>query len=443
MIRDFIKYVKTENLFQKQDKLLVGVSGGVDSVVLLNILVKLNYNVSVAHVNFNLRGNDSHQDYLFVEKMAKSLSVPFFFKNADTHLYMKQHKLTLQEAAREIRYDWFNQLISENNFFAVLTAHHLNDQFETQVINLLRGTGFKGLRAMLPKQNNIIRPLLFATSEMIRQYATENNLPWREDISNQSDDYLRNYIRHNVLPLLLEVSPNLLEIAEKNAQNFRDAELILENHINQVKNQVFVEENGITYIDLDKIKNLEPVAAYMYYLLKDFGFNKSQTDGIVQDVETTSGRCFSSATHTLLCDRNSIIIKPIETNEKFVTETYNSIDELLSNKSKVIDFKQIAYSEIKDLKNKNQAFLDISKIKFPVTIRHWQQGDKFIPFGSKNFKKLSDFFIDNKLSLFEKEEILLLTSGDDIAWIIGMRTDERYRVTHETEKVLQCSVVSD
>ena len=431
MLNKFIKYCQKEKLFKPDDKILLAVSGGIDSVVMAELFFLAGYDFGIAHCNFKLRGKDSDKDEKFVKELAEKFKVPFFIKRFDTFKYSDENKISIQMAARELRYYWFTELLEKEDYKYTATAHHRDDSIETFFINLIRGTGISGLHGILPKQGNVIRPILFAGRDKIEVFQKENKIKFREDKSNLSDKYLRNKIRHKLLPVIKEIEPDIEKVMQKNISRFAETENIYFKEIEKKKKKVVKEENEKIIISIDELQKLKPLKTYLFEFLLAYNFNFSDVENITNSLEGISGKQFYSPTHRLLKDRNNLIITPLsedEIQEFFIEKTDKEILSPLRLKIKIE--KNIELSS-----DKNIACLDYSKLEFPLILRKWKKGDVFVPFGMTGKKKLSDFFIDQKLSIIQKEQIWLLCSGENIVWIVGYRIDNRFRVTKNTRQV--------
>lgn len=441
MIRkEFKAFVDEQRLFSKDDRILLALSGGVDSVVLAELLLELGYTFSAAHCNFHLRGEESNRDAEFVIKWAERKKVKLFVQDFDTYAYMQEKGISLEMAARELRYSWFENLMQENQFDYLLTAHHADDSAETFFINLLRGTGIAGLHGILPKNGNIIRPLLFATRKSILDYAELKNIQFVEDSTNSETKFLRNKIRHRVIPMLKEISPDFDSIIRKNIERLRDTETVFRNTVENVKDEIIIRENENIKISIAELQSLNPMGIYLYEILSDYGFNESVVNNVSMVLDAESGKRFYSKTHCLLKDREYLLIYPIEKEE---TETEYSIDAEITSiiepfKAKIEVLKDLNFISVP--KKANVAMLDMDLLNFPLELRHWKQGDSFVPFGMRKKKKLSDFFTSNKYSLLDKERQWLLCSGDEIVWVVGKRIDDRFKVSNSTKSVLKIEI---
>lgn len=441
MIRkEFKAFVDEQRLFSKDDRILLALSGGVDSVVLAELLLELGYTFSAAHCNFHLRGEESNRDAEFVIKWAERKKVKLFVQDFDTYAYMQEKGISLEMAARELRYSWFENLMQENQIDYLLTAHHADDSAETFFINLLRGTGIAGLHGILPKNGNVIRPLLFATRKSILDYAELKNIQFVEDSTNSETKFLRNKIRHRLIPMLKEISPDFDSIIRKNIERLRDTETVFRNTVENVKDEIIIRENENIKISIAELQSLNPMGIYLYEILSDYGFNESVVNNVSMVLDAESGKRFYSKTHCLLKDREYLLIYPIEKEE---TETEYSIDAEITSiiepfKAKIEVLKDLNFISVP--KKANVAMLDMDLLNFPLELRHWKQGDSFVPFGMRKKKKLSDFFTSNKYSLLDKERQWLLCSGDEIVWVVGKRIDDRFKISNSTKSVLKIEI---
>jgi tRNA(Ile)-lysidine synthase len=420
-------------------KILLAVSGGVDSMVLLHLLKKSGCTFEVAHCNFNLRGEESEKDYLFVKKSCLQYDVNFNGNKFETTLFAKENGLSIQMAARELRYKWFKEIIETKKLQYLATAHHQNDQTETVLLNILRGKGSFSWEGMSTFNNSIVRPLLNVSKKELLAYAKENKIEWREDSSNEKSDYQRNYIRNTIIPALEKQFPsaenNLLQFAEISRYN----NTILRQFINEKKLQICSSEDGILKINSDLlIKENEP-AVLLFHLINSYGFNFETCSQMLQ-AKNTSGKKFYSSAYIALIDRSSILIKK--------SEVVNSPSLQFEELSKPITFNQLAFT-FREITNqqielkthlKSLALIDQSKIIGPLELRTYREGDYFYPLGMKGKKLLSDFFIDEKINEFDKKQIPLLCNNHQIMWIAGYRLDERYKVTDATKKILRVDI---
>ena len=419
ILKDFKLSAKT--------KLLVAVSGGVDSMVLCDLLVKAKMNFSVAHCNFQLRGKNSEEDEEFIRNYCDENKIPFFAEKFNVKQYKESGNYSTQMAARELRYNWFNGLISEYQFDYLLTAHHLNDSLETFLINLSRGTGINGLKGIRNQESQILRPLLPYSKAQILQYAVKYNLQWREDKSNSETDYVRNKIRHQIVPILEEIHPQFLQNFSNTLSILRDENQIIHQHIKLTKNQLLHIEKDYISILIEDLLKLNPLSSYLHYLFSEFGFQ--HPDEIEKILHSENGE-IQSKTHRLIKNRKELMLIDIISND-FEFEFELNPEEILEKPL----YLKLLESEMRDL-TAHESF-DYDKIKFPLRLRKRKTGDIFFPFGMKGSKKLSKFFKDEKYSKLEKENAWLLVDDEDrIVYLVGKRMDERFKITKHTHKFL-------
>lgn len=422
----------SQNLqFLNGKKLLLATSGGLDSMVMADLFHKLNYEIAIAHCNFQLREMESFEDQNFVQEYANTNSTPLFLTQFDTKAFAEDYKLSTQIAARELRYNWFYELLETENYDYILTAHHADDNLETFLINLSRGTGLEGLTGIPEKNENIIRPLLLFSRQEIENYAKENNIKWREDSSNASDKYLRNKIRHHLVPILKALNPNFITSFQKTQTYLQEAQDMVEDASIIVYQQVAKQEGDDIHFDLNQLRKLPNYKSYLYQWLHEFGF--SAWEDIYDLVESQSGKQVFSLEFRLIKDRNSLILSPINLIEKeeFLIEENQKEVKIPLNLSfcKLTDISLVSNTTI---------FVATDKLQFPLVLRHWNEGDVFQPFGmGGKSKKVSKLFKDEKLSLIDKENAWLLCSNNEIVWVIGIRQDERFRIENKAENILK------
>lgn len=445
MIDLFKKYIDQNNLIQPNDEVLLAVSGGIDSVVMLDLFNKTGIKYAIAHCNFKLRLFESDDDEMFVRQLAHKYNAEVFVGLCMAADYSKKKRMSIQESARELRYAWFNKVCSYNNYSLVAVAHNHDDKIETFFINLFRGAGIKGLKSIPVKRQNIIRPLMFATRNQIVEYANKHDLEFREDSSNKSDDYLRNKIRHNLIPKIEQISPGFTTAAQKTINNLRDSDLLLNSVINEKRQELFVSDaNNTIIVAIQELKKLSPGNIWMYYLLNEFGFNKQITDSICLslDEENNTGLKFLSSDYELLIDRDYLLIRKIEKGSSSKKYIISSIQ------NKITEPVNISIKNYKNdpgfvfSKNKNIAYFDLEKLSFPLTMRRWQHGDRMVPFGMNGNKLISDILIDNKVDLFEKENTYVVVSGKKIMWLVGHRSSNEFKVTKSTCDIFEMKLIS-
>lgn len=432
-LAQFRQFIEQHQLFAKDDKVLLAVSGGKDSVLMLHLFKAIGVEIGVAHCNFNLRGEEAQRDEHFVKLLANSLDVPVHITHFDTKKYAAENKISTQMAARDLRYHWFEQIRREHKYDFIALAQHQNDAVETVLINLVRGTGISGLHGILPKRGMLIRPLLFLTRNEVEVAVGENNIGFVEDSSNLSTNYTRNKLRLQVIPHLKEINPNLEKTFEENMARFAEIERFLAVQVQKLADNLLDKRADGIYISLLDIAALRPQKLLLYELLKPFGFVEKVVDGILQSLASPSGTHFFSASHQAIINRNDLIIAPQNTADhlnQFIHPSTTNIcfgdDEIALTFSDELKFEAAA----------NKAFVNADKLIFPLVLRNWQNGDKFIPLGMRHLKKVSDFFIDAKVPVHLKHTTPILVNGNgQIIWIAGMRQDNRYKLTATTEKV--------
>ncbi|PIQ48687.1 MAG: tRNA lysidine(34) synthetase TilS [Cytophagales bacterium CG12_big_fil_rev_8_21_14_0_65_40_12] len=434
MLNRFLQFIKKHALINNGEKLLLAVSGGLDSMVLLHLCKLAKFDVSVAHCNFQLRGEASETDADFVKRISLDLGCPYFEKSFETKSYARAQGVSTQMAARDLRYQWFNELLLEHQLNKLAVGHHLNDNFETVLLNLVRGTSIAGLRGMKPKAGHLIRPLLDFERDEIEHYAISEGILWREDSSNASEDYKRNFIRHQIMPRLSELNPGLLETFKRTTEKNLEVEGVFLDRMLMLSSLLKTEGDSVE-IAKEDLKQNNVGAFQLSELLKPFGFNFEQSKEVLEAIEGISGKQFLSITHKLIIDRYALIISPVGQKPfepLYITREQNSFE--LSG----IEYKIQKSSDVKSLeRNAATAELDSAKLIFPLVVRGFQEGDYFFPLGMKGKKKLSDFMIDEKIPLNLKKDVRVMLSGQEIVWIIGHRIDDRFKVTTETQELIR------
>jgi tRNA(Ile)-lysidine synthase len=428
MINKIQKFITNKNLFSKDDKLLLAISGGADSVCLFFILKDLGYNIELAHCNFNLRDRESDKDESFVKQLAQKYSAKYYVKSFDTQKYANNKNISIQMAARELRYEWFDELLVANNLDFIIVAHHKNDNIETFFINLIRGTGINGLCGIKVKKNNVIRPLIEINRKEVEDYLIQRNIKYRNDSSNTDFKYLRSKVRHQLIPLLKELNPSI-EQKISNQISFLDVfHQFSQKKIDIIRDQLLTHIDGAYYIDISQLVKVGYLEIILFEILKPFGF--FQIDKIIKAIQSNSGKIFISSSYQLIIDRKDIIISLLKNNE-----VEREIFKMQTEIQNPLCMKFTVSNDILINQSLNIANLDFDKIAFPLTLRKWKNGDKFKPLGMRNFKKLSDFFIDEKYSIFDKQNQWILCSNESIIWIVGSRIDDRYKINANTKKV--------
>lgn len=432
MLIKFQNHITTKFPQLKDKKLLLAVSGGIDSMVLLDLFYKLRFDICVAHCNFQLRGKESDGDELLVRETCQDRYIPYFIETFHTTEFANEKKLSIQLAARKLRYDWFQEIISLGYDY-VLTAHHLDDNVETFLINFTRGTGLEGLTGIPAQNGNIIRPLLPFSRLEIENYALEKNIQWREDSSNASDKYFRNKLRHDIVPILKELNTGFLDSFQNTLHHLQQAESLVDDASKLVYEKVVEEKDNRLEIHLKPLFEFKNYIAYLYQWLKNYGF--SAWNDIYDLVEAQSGKQVFSETHVLLKDREKLILSERKSSNKEEIYSIKSLDNKVNIPLKLRFSKGVNIFET----HSNCIFVDENKLKFPLTIRKWQEGDYFYPSGMNGKKKLSKYFKDEKYSLLDKENQWLLCSENQIVWVIGKRADNRFtskETTHNSIKIV-------
>ncbi|MEZ4787148.1 MAG: tRNA lysidine(34) synthetase TilS [Flavobacterium haoranii] len=415
--------------FLKESKFFIAVSGGIDSMVLVDLFRKSNYKFSILHCNFQLRGEESEAETQFLRNFCRANQIYYSIRYFETEQYAKEQKLSTQLAARELRYNWFQEKLNQNNFQYLLTAHHADDNLETFLINLSRGTGLEGLTGIPAQNDYIIRPLLPFSRDEILAYAEENNLIWKEDSSNASDKYLRNKIRHQIVPILKELHPTFLENFQKTQEFLNESQALIEDEVNLKYNDVVQEDENKKVISIGKLFELQNWKTYLYHWLKPYRF--TAWNDIYNLVIANSGKQIFSDEYVLLKDRTSLLL--FKKTNNFQSYFLNEYEKSLKVPLK------IAKSKVHNISNpsKHVIFVDEDKLSFPLEIRKWKEGDVFHPNGMQGKKKLSKFYKDEKYSLFDKENQWLLCSNNEIVWVIGKRADERFIATETTHNIIK------
>jgi len=436
MLQKFREHIYYNFPFLKDKKLLIAISGGLDSVVLTQLLYKLNYNITLAHCNFQLRGKESDLDELFVRNISQNTCNQIFNVKFHTEKYSKENKISTQIAARELRYNWFQEIIIKHQFDFILTAHHADDNLETFLINLTRGSGLDGFTGIPKINGNIVRPLLPFSREEILIYANENKLDWREDASNASTKYIRNKIRHQITPILKEINPSLLNSFQKTIENLEQSQQIIEDKVIDLSKEIIKKENEILKFNIDKIHQLSNPKAYLYQFLKEYNF--TEWNDVYHLLFAQSGKQVFSKSHKLLKDRDFLILSKNKYSN--VLETSFEINQNTTKITKPIHLTFEVVKEKSSLK-KETIYVDKNLLNYPLKIRKWRNGDFFYPTGMQGKKKLSKFFKDEKFSLLEKENTWLLCNFDDsIIWIINYRQDRRLSAKKDTNNIVQINL---
>jgi tRNA(Ile)-lysidine synthase len=439
MINDLKKYISENNLVKPGDRVLLAVSGGIDSMVMthlfLQLITELGIELGIAHCNFTLRGNESDKDEEMVRKYAAANNIPFHYKQFETKNFAGNTGLSVQMAARELRYVWFEEVRKHFGYDTIAVAHNLNDNIETMLINLIRGTGINGLTGMKPFINSIIRPLLFATRQDITEYCSQHRIDFREDQSNADTKYIRNKIRHLIIPLLKEINPSVEYTLNETAKKFTGINEIVTEYISILRDKISKKEDKVITFNISLLKTHFKNRTVLFELFKPFGITNVRLNDLMKVIKGKTGGQIFTGTHRIIKNRKELIISP---------ENSNDVNSYLINN--LGDFRKVPgllsarYVIVGDLfeipSDPMTACIDSDRISFPLKIRKWKAGDYFYPLGMNQKKKLSDYFIDSKYSRLDKENKLILESDRKIVWIIGERIDNRFRITKSTEKAL-------
>ena len=439
LIEKFQEYVTRHELFSRQDKVLLTVSGGVDSMVLMSLCVNSGYNVGVAHCNFGLRGQESDEDEILVQERARKYGIECYNRRFDTVGEMERTGESMEMAARRLRYAWFAELCEKHGYTVVAVAHHIDDSIETFFINLLRGTGLRGLTGIHKQVGRVVRPLMFATRKEILEYALHKHIPYRDDSSNKSTKYLRNKIRLGLIPRIREISPRFPFIMHQNIERLISAQRFIQGAIDNIYATAVTESEGIYTLHIDRIADPASREFVIYEILSSrFGFKGDVVDGLCKALASgNSGKRFYSRSNVAYIDRGNIVITRID-------EEDDCLIEVREGQQRAYCGNSVLYFEICDVDSlttynvpDNVALLDAEKVTYPLTLRRWVEGDSFTPFGMTGNKKVSDFLIDAKVSMAEKSRQFVLISGEKIAWLVGRRISDEFRITDKTERVIR------
>ncbi|MFC2090291.1 tRNA lysidine(34) synthetase TilS [Bacteroidota bacterium] len=432
----FSDFIKVNSLCDSFQQVMLAVSGGIDSVVMADLFSRSGYSFIILHCNFMLRGAESDGDEAFVRSLAAKYDAPVFVKHFETEAYAEENGISIQMAARKLRYDWFDEAGRQQGIERIATAHNLNDSVETILLNLARGTGIRGLTGIPIQTGKYIRPLLFASRNEIQEYAEERNIAYRVDSSNASRKYKRNMIRHDLLPLFEELNPSFLETMNENSRRLKETFQIYRKEVERVRGMLFSEKENHVEISIASLKELSPLSSWLYELFSDYGFSIDQCINIEKILESDSGKQFISTSYRLYKDRNYLLLYRIE--DSAFDRYYIDSPESKAVLPFAMDIEILDKDTLGTLPDDPSiACLDLDKLNFPLTIRKWQHGDYFFPLGMEQIKKLSDFFIDNKVPVPEKNNTWILTSGKNIVWIMGHRIDNRFKISSATKQILK------
>lgn len=438
LLTAFINHIRDNRLFPSPGQLLLAVSGGVDSVVLCDLCHRAGYLFHLAHVNFQLRGKESDEDEMLVRRLAERYNVPLHVKRIDTNAYATANNLSIQVAARELRYAWFNELLNDELPY-VVTAHHADDNIETVLMNFFRGTGISGLRGMLAVTGNVVRPLLPFRKEELLRFAKENQLAWREDSSNASEKYSRNYFRHSIIPVVSKVFPAVEQNLVNNIRRFAEIETLYQQAIAIHKKKLIEHKGAEVHIPVLKLQKAQPLETIVHEIIKEYEFTAHQSAEVIRLLNGKQGSFVQSATHRIIRNRKWLIIspnRPEESHHVLIREE----DEKTVFAGGLLEMKVVPAGKVNVSSHPGSAFLDLRKVTFPLLLRKWRQGDYFYPLGLAKKKKVSRFLIDQKVSPTDKENVWVLESERRVCWIVGMRIDDRFKVTDGTKEVLYLKV---
>ncbi len=435
MLNDFQKFIDDNHLADKSDRILLAVSGGIDSMVMANLFIRKGFRIGIAHCNFTLRGRESDKDEELVRLYAANHNIPFYSIRFGTEEYAERKGISIEMAARELRYEWFEKTRKKFRFKSIAVAHNMNDNIETILINLTRGTGIAGLTGMKPVTNRIIRPLLFATRKVIVDYSTKHKISYREDKSNAETKYIRNKIRHLVIPVLKEINPSIEATLTETAGRFSNMNEILSDFTENLRKSAFTERENLIIFNFKQLQSKIQNKTILYELLKPYGISNNNIDDLQNIIKGRTGGQLFTGTYRFIKNRNEIIIVP-ESQPETANFKVNSVAEL----RKIPGIVSVRYIKITEKfsipEDPCVACIDARKISFPIIIRKWKKGDFFFPLGMDQKKKLSDYFVDRKFSRLDKEKILVAESSGMIFWILGERIDNRFRITGSTKKAL-------
>ena len=435
MVSEFKKYIVEYNLIKPGDKILLAVSGGIDSMVMTYLFQSLEYKIGIAHCNFSLRALESDKDQEMVSLYTSEHNVPFYSTRFETKTFAKKNKLSVQMAARDLRYKWFEEIRTKYGYDSIAVAHNLNDNIETLLINLTRGTGLTGMAGMKPVSNRIIRPLLFATRQEIMSFQIRNKIAFREDKSNADTKYIRNKIRHHIIPVLKEINPSIEITLNETAERFAGINEIVSNYISALREIISEEKEQFVTFNISQLKTYLHNKAILFELFKPFNITNSQLNDLVKVIEGKTGGQIITGTHRIIKNRKEIIVS----DEEIANETLYTIKNIpaFCIFPGISSARYVTISQTFEIpSDPHMACIDSEKVSFPMIIRKWKAGDYFYPLGMRQKKKLSDYFIDKKYSRFDKENIYILESGGKIVWIIGDRIDDRFKITNSTKKGL-------
>lgn len=433
ILTTFKSYVLQEQLFDTSQQILLAVSGGIDSVAMTHLFSQAGFSFAIAHCNFQLRGEESLRDEHFVRQLAARYHVPFHTIRFDTNGYTTENKVSVQVAARELRYKWLEEVRRQQGFSFIATAHHMQDNVETALMNFCKGTGIAGMHGILPRQGNIIRPLLFAQKETLLDYGQTEQLNYVEDSSNTTDKYTRNFFRHQVIPQMQAVFPGAVTNMGGTIHRLKEAEILYQQAIALHKKRLLIKKDSIWMIPVMKLQKAIPLQSIAYEIFREFNCSASQTEQVLALLESESGRFVETATHRIIRNRQWLLITTLQEEDAPVIVIEREQSQIRCRVGQ-LHLREVTTPHISS--SLNMACLDAKQVQYPLILRRWKQGDYFYPLGMTRKKKLSRFFIDQKLSLPQKEKVWVLESGKRIVWVVGMRIDNRFKITDSTKEML-------
>lgn len=438
MLDTIRSFIEKEGLLSADATVIVGLSGGMDSMALLDILTLLGYRCVAAHCNFRLRGEESDRDASFVKKWCKSIDIPFTSINFDTRQYATDKKISIEMAARELRYRWFSIMRKQYDAEAIAVAHHKDDSVETVLLNLIRGTGIKGLTGISPKNNKIVRPLLCLSQDEIKEYMTARDIPFVFDSSNNDDHFWRNTLRLHIIPQLEKLNPSVKEAIYRTSQHVTEADKVYSTSMKEALDNVFQHNK----IDIRALRNTVSPKSVLFELLSPLGFGASTIQDIYKSMDAEPGRVFYAGLNRVIKDRDYFLVDRLN----------NSVSSeqpvlIFPHTEAILSPLQLTFRKslmpVTISKDRHFLYADYDRLKFPLLLRKWQKGDWFIPFGMKGRKRLSDYFTDRKYSLPDKENAWVLLSGEEVVWIVGERADDRFKITSQTINVFAVECAGD
>lgn len=442
MLKEFEEFIRSGKLFEKEDKILLAVSGGRDSVVMADLFIRSGYHCAIAHCNFKLRGKESDEDEVFTKKLAENYHCDFYPKTFTTEEFARVKGISVQMAARELRYEWFEELLREKGFDYVATGHHRDDETETFMINLIRGTGPRGLAGIPVKRDRIVRPLLFTGRDEIDRYIEAQGLEYREDSSNKEQKYLRNKVRHTIIPLIEALNPDFSTSLLRNMSRIQGLIGMVDRKLDGFRRHEIITGSDGIRIPIEKALRMQPVTFWLYELLRNYNFSFDTAEKLAVSMEDSTGKLYLSNTHRLMVEREYLLVQELAESEEPLKDGMFFIDK---NTREILcpvklRFNYFEKGKVKISSDPAEAFIDPDKLTYPLILRKWREGDTFRPLGMKGTKKLSDFFIDNKIEISQKEKTWLLCSGDEIVWVVGLRLDDRFRITQSSDKTLRITL---